>query len=168
GAIPDDRTGPLTEDERGRRRVGTFLVDMLAVVATDGHDLAGPGDGRQEFDLVEGTALVGDPPGIRSRAERVERSRAGVEETGHRRRSALDQRRRRQPAVARGHTERIAARAVVTVRDQPHRGRLPGCVGRTHRIGSRDTGTSMFSILACGRRIERYPWRWRRVNPPER
>ena len=70
----------------------------------------------------------------------------------------------RQPAVARDHTERIAAKAVVAVRDQPHQGRLPGCVGRTHRIGSRDTGASTFSILTCGRRIERYPWRRRRVN----
>ena len=164
GAVADDRAGPLAEDERGGRPVRALLVDMLAIVATDGHDLAGPGDGCQEFDLVEWTALVGDPPGVGSGTKRLERSRAGVQETGHGRRSALDQRRRRQPAVARDHTERIAAEAVVAVRDQPHRGRLPGCVGRTRRIGSRDTGASTFSILTCGRRIERYPWRRRRVN----
>ena len=53
GAVTDDRARPLAEDEGRRWGGGALLVDMFAIVATDGHDLAGPRDGCQQLDLVE-------------------------------------------------------------------------------------------------------------------
>ena len=111
GAGADDRARPLAEDERRRGGVGALLVDVVAVVAADGHDLAGPGDRCQELDVVERSAFVGDPSDAVATDRSASSARvAAGEQLGHRRWSGGQERPRRGPAVAGHDAEGLAAR----------------------------------------------------------
>ena len=61
--VPHDRARPLAEHERCAGRIRALFVHVLAVIAADRDDLAGPRNGRLQLDLIERSPL-GKPAGI--------------------------------------------------------------------------------------------------------
>ena len=139
GAIADDGRAVLREQDRVVRRLDALLGGMLGVVAPDGHDLARPGDRREQLDRRRAAGPSTARSDGQRRSDRSERRVHVVEEPRHRPRAVaeevldiddpirVDRPRpgaRRRPLAGSG-----AASVVLTsslARRRPRRARTPG------------------------------------------
>ena len=122
GPGPDDRRRPLGEDQGRRRRLGAFLLRVVAVVPPDPDHLAWPWHGGEPVEVVERTTVGRDALGAGGGGQGLDGRRSRTQEGRHGCRAVGEELRGRHPSRIRDHAEALAA-IRPAMGDQAHRRR---------------------------------------------